>query len=163
MAKREFITIKKGIKKSVFKRKTYPQNDFSMTLMKKGKMAKKPTLYIYHSFEDKSSKKYNRWYDTNFLRGKYKLNDKKRTLTYIIPEWENETARGFTVSKNVPIVIHFTVKGWDKFTKALNKFKEEIKNASKGKRKSPAKKKTTKRKAPVKKKTAKRKTTKRKR
>jgi len=163
MAKGE-ITIKKGIKKSVFKRKAYPQNNFSMTLMKKGKMAKKPTLYIYHSFDSKSLKKSNRWYDTNFLRGKYKLDDKKRTLTYIIPEWENETARGFTVSKNVPIVIHFTVKGWDKFTKTFNKFKEEIKNASKGKRKSPAKKKATKkRKSPAKKKTTKRKTTKRKR
>ena len=104
-----------------------------MTLMKKGKMAKKPTLYIYHSFEDKSSKKYNRWYDTNFLRGKYKLNDKKRTLTYIIPEWENETARGFTVSKNVPIVIHFTVKGWDKFTKALNKLKKKLRMLLRGK------------------------------
>ena len=158
MAKGE-ITIKKGIKKSVFKRKAYPQNNFSMTLMKKGKMAKKPTLYIYHSFDSKSLKKYNRWYDTNFLRSKYKLNDKTRTLTYIIPAWENETAKGVTVSKNVPIVIHFTVKGWDKFTKTLNKFKEEIKNASKGKRKSPAKKKTT----PAKKKTTKRKTTKRKR
>ena len=104
---------------------SYPQNDFSMSLIKWEK-TKKPTLYIYHSFDSKSLKKYNRWYDIDFLRSKYKLNDKTRTLTYINPEWENDVAGEYAVYKNVPIVIHFTVKGWDKFTKTLNDFKDKI-------------------------------------
>jgi len=158
MAKLREITIKKGIKKSVFKGNSYPQNDFSMSLMEREK-TKKPTLYIYHSFDSKSLKKYNRWYDIDFLRSKYKLNDKTRTLTYIIPEWENDVAGEYAVYKNVPIVIHFTVKGWDKFTKTLNDFKEKINGSSKRKRKAPAKKKTTTKKkaSPIRKKLAQRK------
>ena len=114
------ITIKKGIKKSVFKRKSYSDNNFSMSVLR-GK-GQKPSIYIYHMFDDGKEKSWNRWYDTNFLEGKFKLNDKKRTLTYIIPKWENDTGVRFYVSKNVPIVIYFTVKGWDKFTKTFNDF-----------------------------------------
>ena len=53
-----------------------------------------------------------RWYNIDLQKySKYKLNDKKYILTYIVPEWE---LPNFKIIKNVPIKIHFTQNGWQK-------------------------------------------------
>ena len=134
----------------------------------------KPTLVVFHYYGSKNVKKYWCLTDLNFVKGQYKLDNEKRTLTYIIPNYGNWSRRGAgaealrgdigwgeggvaleVVAKKTPLVIHFTDSGWNKFTKTLNDFKEEIKSSSKRKRKTPTKKKTVKRvrKAPAKKKT----------
>ena len=182
------VTFTRGIEKTVFRGRSYLKNKLKLTLdMETDPQQKfpyensltkaKPTLVVFHYYGSKNVKKYWRLADLNFVKGQYKLDNEKRTLTYIIPNYYNWSRRGAgaeafrgdigwgkgglaleVVEKKTPIVIHFTESGWDKFTKTLNDFKEKINGSSKRKRKAPAKKKTTtkKKKAPAKKKTVRR-------
>jgi len=69
-------------------------------------------IYIYHTFNSTINDFSGRWYNIDLQKySKYKLNDKKYILTYIVPEWE---LPNFKIIKNVPIKIHFTQNGWQK-------------------------------------------------
>ena len=185
MSNDKTVTFTKGIEKTVFRGRSYLKNKLKLTLdMETDPQQKfpyedsltkaKPTLVVFHYYGSKNVKKYWCLTDLNFVKGQYKLDNEKRTLTYIIPNYGNWSRRGAgaeafrgdigwgeggvaleVVAKKTPLVIHFTDSGWNKFTKTLNDFKEEIKSSSKRKRKTPTKKKTVKRvrKAPAKKKT----------
>jgi hypothetical protein len=162
----------RDISKCVFRRKTYPKNNLSMTLSNNPKNNR--FIMVYHSFGMKQANNF-RWYDGEFEKAEseklLKLDSKKRILHYTIPEWEDELEDGTYIFKtNVPIKIYFTESGWRKFIKYYDSFKEQLSEVTKKikkqkttskkkttKRKAPAKKKTTKRKAPAKKKTTKRK------
>ena len=71
-------------------------------------------IYIYHYFYSTINDFSGKWYNTDLQKyNKYKLDDKKYILTYIIPEWELLNSN-FKIIKNVPIKIHFTQNGWKK-------------------------------------------------
>ena len=71
-------------------------------------------IYIYHDFNSIINNFSGRWYNTDLKKySKYKLDDKKYILTYIIPEWELHNSN-LKINKNVPIKIHFTQNGWGK-------------------------------------------------
>ena len=151
----------RDISKCVFRRKTYPKNNLSMTLSNNPKNNR--FIMVYHSFGMKQANNF-RWYDGEFEKAEseklLKLDSKKRILHYTIPEWEDELEDGTYIFKtNVPIKIYFTESGWRKFIKYYDSFKEQLSEVTKKikKQKTTSKKKTTKQKAPAKKKTTKRK------
>ena len=90
--------------------KKYTKNKLTLSTSKK--------IFIYHSFD--GNKYSGRWYNTDLLKnGKFKLDQKKRIFTYIIPEWEKEIPK-YHVIKNVPIKIYFSDNGWNKFTNIIS-------------------------------------------
>lgn len=76
------------------------------------------TYYIYHSFNTKDRGWSGRWYNVHMNPQLFQWDDKRREVTYIIPEWEE----GINFVENVPITIKFTKNGWSKF---LNYFYNE--------------------------------------
>ena len=77
-------------------------------------------IYIYHDFNSIINNFSGRWYNTDLKKySKYKLDDKKYILTYIIPEWELHNSN-LKIIKNVPIKIHFTQNGWGKLKTILD-------------------------------------------
>lgn len=78
---------------------------------------KKNYLYLYHSYESVTKDYSGRWYDTEFLKSKYKLDGKKKILTYIIPVYEKEWNKEI---KNVKVEIFFSEKGWNKLINIFN-------------------------------------------
>ncbi len=79
------------------------------------------TFYIYHmydAFDPKTMKKTmsGRWYDMKMVFDKKNIDDKNKTFTMKIKEYEDaETLKTYPVE----ITIYFNEKGWDKFTKFI--------------------------------------------
>jgi hypothetical protein len=194
MVKSKTVNFTKEIKKTVFRKRSYLKNKLQLTLNMETDPKKKwpyentrkkakPSFELYLYFGSQNVKKYWAVFDMTFVKGRYKLDNKKRTFTYMIPEHDRgneigvsanayEGANGFGggglvidwLKKKTPIVIHFNDTGWNKFTKTLNEFKKQVKTPAEKtttrKRKTPAKKTTTrKRKTPAKKTTTKKRKT----
>jgi hypothetical protein len=65
--------------------------------------------YIYHMYDSETES--GRWYSTDF-KGFRKYNEKERSVTHMIPEYEVWGTD--KILKNVPVKIYFTENGWDK-------------------------------------------------
>ena len=70
-------------------------------------------IIIYHIYESTTKNYAGRWYNTDILNSKYKLDGKKKIFTYYISQYEDENRS--KLLKNVKVEIFFSEKGWDKF------------------------------------------------
>ena len=70
---------------------------------------KENSYYIYHSFDKKDDNFSGRWYNNNLKN--LEIDEKKKKLIYIIPEFEYEENKKIKIYKNVRMEIYFTEKG----------------------------------------------------
>lgn len=87
-------------------------NVFLINKLKVSYIPKKNYIYLYHSYESKTKDYGGRWYNTDVLNSKYKLDGKKKIFTYYVPQYEDENK----LLKNVKVEIFFSEEGWKKFT-----------------------------------------------
>ena len=117
MAKSKTVNFTKEIKKTVFRKRSYLKNKLQLTLNMETDPKKKwpyentrkkakPSLEFNLDFGSKNVKKYWEVTDNTFVNGKYKLDNKKRTFTYMIPEYD----RGLEIG-----VIANAYKGYNGF------------------------------------------------
>jgi hypothetical protein len=73
------------------------------------------TYYVYHSYNSIQIDYSGRWYNTKLYQTDLKFDDSDQTVTYIIPEFDQNGS----IKNNVPAVIHFTPSGYSKMKNSI--------------------------------------------
>jgi hypothetical protein len=106
-------TSNKDIIKSKILNEIFLQNSLKITFD-----PKKNYLYLHNTYQSTTRNYIGRWYNSDILDSKYKLDGKKKIFTYIIPLYEPDWNKPKIV-RNVKAEIYFSDKGWNKFVEAF--------------------------------------------